>query len=119
MPDVFPDYFAIMRQADEDREIIIVRWGMPSFRKALMEAAQKRAETLKRKASRSISTNCCVCSRIRAQPTTEIRQQLALEALARSREPSTGAVHELGQLFNQSQDRPTPRRIRRTRLIEN
>lgn len=51
MPGVFPDYRApIVRSgADGVRELALARWGMPSSRKALMEAANRRAGKLRAK----------------------------------------------------------------------
>ena len=50
MPAVFPDYAApIVRNTPEGRELALVRWGMPSSRKALLDAAPRRAEKLRAK----------------------------------------------------------------------
>lgn len=48
---VFPDYAApvILRGADGAREMRDLRWGMPSSKKALMDAATKRADKLRAK----------------------------------------------------------------------
>jgi len=51
MSGVFPDYAApvILRGADGAREMRDLRWGMPSSKKALMDAATKRADKLRAK----------------------------------------------------------------------
>ncbi|MEO3473387.1 SOS response-associated peptidase family protein [Roseomonas sp. CAU 1739] len=50
MPAVFPDYAApIVRNTSEGRELALVRWGMPSSKKALLDAATKRADKLRAK----------------------------------------------------------------------
>ncbi|MFC3694877.1 SOS response-associated peptidase [Chenggangzhangella methanolivorans] len=50
MPGIFPDYPApIVRNNGGEREIALVRWGMPSSKKALFEAAKKRAAALQKK----------------------------------------------------------------------
>ena len=51
LPSIFPDYPApIVRNApDGVRELAMVRWGMPSSKKAIFEAAKKRAGKLEAK----------------------------------------------------------------------
>ena len=50
MPSVFPDYPApIVRNGGLDRELVLARWGMPTSRKVLFDAAMKRAQKLKAK----------------------------------------------------------------------
>lgn len=51
LPGIFPDYTApIVRNApDGVRELAMVRWGMPSSKKAIFEAAKKRAGKLEAK----------------------------------------------------------------------
>ena len=51
LPGIFPDYEApIVRSgADGARELAKARWGMPSSKKALFEAASKRADKLRAK----------------------------------------------------------------------
>lgn len=51
LPGIFPDYPApIVRTApDGVRELALVRWGMPSSKKALLEAATRRADKLRGK----------------------------------------------------------------------
>ncbi|MBW6397022.1 SOS response-associated peptidase family protein [Roseomonas sp. HJA6] len=50
LPGVFPDYAApIVRNTAEGRELALVRWGMPSSKKALLDAATKRADKLRAK----------------------------------------------------------------------
>ena len=51
LPGIYPDYPApIVRNApDGVRELAMVRWGMPSSKKAIFEAAKKRAGTLEAK----------------------------------------------------------------------
>jgi putative SOS response-associated peptidase YedK len=47
MPGIFPDYMApVVRNAEGGRELVMLRWGMPSSQKALLEATQKRAAKL-------------------------------------------------------------------------
>ena len=50
-PGIFPDYAApiVRRTADGSRELAMARWGMPSSRKALLDAATKRADKLRAK----------------------------------------------------------------------
>jgi putative SOS response-associated peptidase YedK len=48
--DIYPDYPApIVRQVGEARTLTRARWGMPSSRKALLDAASVRAEKLRKK----------------------------------------------------------------------
>jgi putative SOS response-associated peptidase YedK len=48
--DVYPDYFApLVRNNEDRRELTMVRWGMPSSSKALLDAASKRADKLRAK----------------------------------------------------------------------
>ena len=51
IPGVFPDYAApiVRHGADGQREMVDMRWGMPSSKKALMDAASKRADKLRAK----------------------------------------------------------------------
>jgi len=51
MPGVYPDYAApvVVRGETGAREMRDLRWGMPSSKKALMEAAAKRADKLRAK----------------------------------------------------------------------
>ncbi|WP_292035680.1 MULTISPECIES: SOS response-associated peptidase [unclassified Brevundimonas] len=51
MPGIFPDYSApILRaQADGSLELALARWGMPSSKRALFEAATNRADKLRAK----------------------------------------------------------------------
>jgi putative SOS response-associated peptidase YedK len=51
MPGVYPDYPApiIIRMPDGSREMVNARWGMPSSKKALLDAATKRADGLRKK----------------------------------------------------------------------
>ncbi|ETR75076.1 hypothetical protein X566_20250 [Afipia sp. P52-10] len=50
MPGIYPDYSApIVRQTEAGRELTLMRWGMPSSQKALLEAAKKRAAKLEAK----------------------------------------------------------------------
>lgn len=51
LPGIFPDYPApiIRSMADGRRELAMARWGMPSSRKALLDAATKRADKLRAK----------------------------------------------------------------------
>ena len=50
IPGVFPDYAApIVRNSGGARELVDVRWGMPSSKKALLDAATKRADKLRAK----------------------------------------------------------------------
>ena len=50
LPGVFPDYPApIVRHVGKDRELAIARWGMPTPKKVLLDAATKRAQKLEAK----------------------------------------------------------------------
>ena len=50
MPGIFPDYPApIVRNSPEGRELTLARWGMPSSKKALLDAASARADKLRAK----------------------------------------------------------------------
>jgi putative SOS response-associated peptidase YedK len=51
LPGVFPDYAApiVRLGANGTRELAMARWGMPSSRKALMDAASVRADKLRAK----------------------------------------------------------------------
>jgi putative SOS response-associated peptidase YedK len=51
MAGIYPDYEApvIRIGANSDREMVDLRWGMPSSKKALLDAATKRADTLRKK----------------------------------------------------------------------
>jgi putative SOS response-associated peptidase YedK len=49
LPGIFPDYAApiIRTNAAGERELAMARWGMPSSRKAQLDAATKRADKLR------------------------------------------------------------------------
>jgi len=48
--DIYPDQMApIVRNNNGERELISVRWGMPSSKQALFQAATKRADKLRAK----------------------------------------------------------------------
>ena len=51
LPGIFPDYAApiVRTNAAGDRELAMARWGMPSSRKAIMDAASARADKLRAK----------------------------------------------------------------------
>lgn len=50
LPGIFPDYQApIVRNTADGRELALARWGMPSSKKALLDAATKRADKLRAK----------------------------------------------------------------------
>ena len=51
MPGIFPDYAApvIRTNAAGERELAMLRWGMPSSKKAIFDAASKRADKLRAK----------------------------------------------------------------------
>jgi putative SOS response-associated peptidase YedK len=50
MPGVFPDYLApVVRETGGEREMVLMRWGMPSSQQALLQAAKKRAQKLEAK----------------------------------------------------------------------
>jgi len=50
LPGIFPDYPApIVRNTPDGRQLAMVRWGMPSSKKALLDAASKRADKLREK----------------------------------------------------------------------
>lgn len=44
--DLYPDYPApiVRTGADGERELVLARWGLPSSKKALLDAATKRAD---------------------------------------------------------------------------
>jgi putative SOS response-associated peptidase YedK len=47
---IFPDYPApVVRNAGGDREITMMRWGMPTSQRAMMDATKKRAQKLEAK----------------------------------------------------------------------
>ena len=59
MPGIFPDYAApIVRNGSEGRELLLARWGMPSSKKAIFEAAKKRAAALEKRVRRWTSPSC-------------------------------------------------------------
>ena len=48
--DIYPDRLApIVRNTSAGRELAMVRWGMPSSRQAIFQAASKRADKLRQK----------------------------------------------------------------------
>lgn len=51
LPGIFPDYAApvIRTKVAGERELAMPRWGMPSSKKAIFEAASKRADKLRAK----------------------------------------------------------------------
>ena len=51
LPGIFPDYPAPIVRAAEGggRELVMARWGMPSSKKALLDAATRRADKLRAK----------------------------------------------------------------------
>ncbi len=51
LPGIFPDYQApiVRLNAAGERQLAMARWGMPSSKKALMDAATKRADKLRAK----------------------------------------------------------------------
>ena len=50
LPGLFPDYFApIVRTVDGERQLDMVRWGMPSSSQALFAKAKKKAQGLEAK----------------------------------------------------------------------
>jgi putative SOS response-associated peptidase YedK len=51
LPGIFPDYPApiVRTGADGERELAMARWGMPSSKKAILDAATKRADKLRAK----------------------------------------------------------------------
>ncbi len=50
-PQMYPDYAGpiIRNGSDGDEELALARWGMPSSRKAILDAATKRADKLRAK----------------------------------------------------------------------
>ena len=49
-PGIFPDYHApIIRNEDGEARLTLTRWGMPSSKKALLDAASARADRLRAK----------------------------------------------------------------------
>jgi putative SOS response-associated peptidase YedK len=50
LPGIFPDYPApVVRNTAEGRELAMLRWGMPSSKQALFQAATRRADKLRAK----------------------------------------------------------------------
>jgi len=51
LPGIYPDYPApiVRHDAEGERELAYARWGMPSSKKALLDAATKRVQKLKDK----------------------------------------------------------------------
>jgi putative SOS response-associated peptidase YedK len=50
LPGIFPDYSApVVRNADGEREIAMMRWGMPTSQRAMMDATNKRVRKLEAK----------------------------------------------------------------------
>jgi len=50
LPGIFPDYSApVVRNAGGEREITMMRWGMPTSQRAMMDATNKRARKLEEK----------------------------------------------------------------------
>lgn len=50
MPGIYPDYPApVVRNADGAREITMMRWGMPSSQRAVMDATARRVKRLEAK----------------------------------------------------------------------
>ena len=50
LPGIYPDYAApIVRQGNGGLELAMARWGMPSSKKAILDAASKRADKLRAK----------------------------------------------------------------------
>src|SRR6476646_213161 len=50
LPGVFPDYPApVVRNTDGAREVTMMRWGMPSSQRAMMDATAKRVKRLEAK----------------------------------------------------------------------
>ena len=48
--DIYPDQLApVVRNTAEGRELVRMRWGMPSSSKALFDAASRRADKLRAK----------------------------------------------------------------------
>ncbi len=50
-PGIYPDYLApvVVQGADGSREMRDLRWGMPTSKRALLDAANKRADSLRKK----------------------------------------------------------------------
>jgi hypothetical protein len=94
-PGVFPDYPApvVVRDETGARELRDMRWGMPSSKKALMDAASKRADKLRAKGG-TVDFN----ELFRMEPdkgTTNIRNTASRhwQPLAWSGQPLPGSVH--------------------------
>jgi hypothetical protein len=93
MPGIFPDYPApIVRNAPDDREIVMARWGMPSSQQALLDATMRRAQKLEAKGKPVDFKEL-----LRMEPDRHHqhpkRGQHALEAMARDRAPLPGPLH--------------------------
>lgn len=49
-PGIYPDQIApVVRNVEGERELAMLRWGMPSSQKALLDAAKRRAQKLEAK----------------------------------------------------------------------
>ena len=59
-PGVYPDYTAavVTQDAEGRRHVRDMRWGMPSSKKALLDAATKRADKLRAKGKSRTSKSC-------------------------------------------------------------
>ena len=96
LPGIFPDYKApVVANRGGIRELCLMRWGMPSSQKALLDAATKRADKLRAK-----GTEPDFKELLRREPdsgVTNIRNTSSkqLETMARGREPLRGAIHIL------------------------
>ncbi|MDQ8730543.1 SOS response-associated peptidase family protein [Bradyrhizobium sp. LHD-71] len=54
LPGIFPDYPApVVRNANGDREITMMRWGMPTSQRAMVDATNKRIRKLEAKGQKS------------------------------------------------------------------
>jgi putative SOS response-associated peptidase YedK len=48
LPGIYPDYMApVVRDRDGERTLQMMRWGMPSSAKAIMDAAAVRASNMR------------------------------------------------------------------------
>ncbi|GGC82979.1 SOS response-associated peptidase family protein [Chelatococcus reniformis] len=87
-PGIYPDYTApiVRTAADGVRELVFARWGLPSPRKVVEEAAEKRAAKLLPRLPRSTWRRWSGASRMRASPTSAMhRARIAAAGSGRGR----------------------------------
>ena len=95
LPGIFPDYQApVVRNApDGERELAMLRWGMPMPQNVQYEAAGKRADKLRAKGQGRRFRRTVEDGAGRRRHQHSRHHQQALEALARRGEPLRRPVH--------------------------